>query len=661
MARRAGIGAIMILLALAATLPQPVAHPASAGEYASIRECRAYIVAVASNGKGVAGNLTVRVAYPGSGKVYISTSPASMVDTQGSARIAAYAASLLAGVDMTRYDFFYDIESNSIIVGGPSAGFAMALATLLALENQTCTASYAVTGMIQPDTSIGPVGGLKEKLEAAASVGAKLFMIPAGQEVYTYYQTKYVRVGPFVYAERKPVKVDLVKMGEELGVRVVSISTLNEAFTLLTNKTLVSPTLKAPVPGSGASDMLVEFVYTTNRTVEDVLDSIQHSDVRFIQGLEANASAKMREALDLLNRGVYYPAALDAVDALSYAYQAMYADIAVSSNLNVTSAVADVNTSISRAYDTLTEYRQRSALNPQAVESLAKAWAKLGIATYYYQKAVDSLEKDNGFYYLPRTFFGGVITSPLELLGNAKSMAVWAMFWANLSTRLVGASNYTVSKQSLEEVARLLEAEARSTTAYLQTLLEEAGAGASQAELPAFLVELASTTNNQIAIIGYSIESISLTTGVIHETFTLDPARTSQGLEQLAATLYNRTGNASLQIPLLLELANASEDAKTRVMASSHAILYGWLTWMLSNETSKITYPMPEQAPQTVTTTTTQAGGTPRGEQTRTGESSGGAQSTGGEASPVYGLVLVVTAIFSVMIGVAIGSMSRRS
>ncbi len=35
-----------------------------------------------------------------------------------------------------------------------------------------------MTGMINPDGTIGPVGGILEKASAAASVGAKLFLIP---------------------------------------------------------------------------------------------------------------------------------------------------------------------------------------------------------------------------------------------------------------------------------------------------------------------------------------------------------------------------------------------------------------------------------------------------------------------------------------------------
>ena len=64
--------------------------------YTSMRTCSITIVAVSSTGQGVTGNLTVTVASPGRGRVYISTSPASEVDTQGSARLAAFAASLLS-------------------------------------------------------------------------------------------------------------------------------------------------------------------------------------------------------------------------------------------------------------------------------------------------------------------------------------------------------------------------------------------------------------------------------------------------------------------------------------------------------------------------------------------------------------------------------------
>ncbi|WP_062661754.1 hypothetical protein [Aeropyrum camini] len=47
--------------------------------------CESMIVAVSSSGEGVTGRLVVTVRSPGEGRVFISTSPASQLDTLGSA------------------------------------------------------------------------------------------------------------------------------------------------------------------------------------------------------------------------------------------------------------------------------------------------------------------------------------------------------------------------------------------------------------------------------------------------------------------------------------------------------------------------------------------------------------------------------------------------
>lgn len=640
---------IVLTIMLLLSLSTPISTHATVQEYSWTRSCSVHIVAVSSSGGGVAGNLTVRVAYPGSGKVYISTSPASMVDTQGSARIAAFAASLLAGVDMTRYDFFYDVQSNSIIIGGPSAGFAMALATLMALENVTCRSDFALTGMIQPDTSIGPVGGLKEKLEAAASVGAKLFLIPAGQEVYTYYQTKYERIGPFIKVERVPVTVNLTEYGSKLGVRVVSIATLEDGFRVITNKSLTSTGVNLTIPVR-VSEAVKGFVEWANKTVGAGLDSIQNKDNGFVKALSENATSKLKESAALLEEGRIYQAAISAVSALEYAYTAEYADTALASDYKVTPVVDDVNATINKVYSELVE-AGRGNLTPVQVETLAKAWAKLGIGAYYFQGALKSLSMRGGDYYLPITL-GGVDLAPLVYLGEARALAVWAEFWFNLSSTVPVYMAKPVEASRLNEVSRLLEAEARSATAYLQTILDEAGADTSRASLPLFLAEQALTIDDPIARIGFSIESIALTTTVIHETFTLDPARTAAGLTSLALTLYKRLDGGSIQIPLLVSLAmQGSSSSKTPVLASSRAVLYGWLTWELSSQTSSISTPAS-------TTTTTHTGSNTTA--TTTSSMGGSSKETGGGVSAAYPLALALTAVVSLMLGVVVGWLALR-
>ena len=72
------------------------------------------------------------------------------------------------------------IESGSF--GGPSAGLAFTLAILDVLTPGELTGglTVAVTGTIALDGSVGPVGGIAQKMVAAERADADLFIVPSG-------------------------------------------------------------------------------------------------------------------------------------------------------------------------------------------------------------------------------------------------------------------------------------------------------------------------------------------------------------------------------------------------------------------------------------------------------------------------------------------------
>ncbi|GAB6148120.1 S16 family serine protease [Stetteria hydrogenophila] len=563
---------LLLLLALASLAPAR----ASAGESSGVvvRSCTVHFVAVSSTGEGVSGNLTVTIAYPGSGRVYISTSPASMVDTQGSARLAAFAASLLAGVDMSRLDFYYAIDAGSVIVGGPSAGAAMALATLALLEGVDCPKWVVATGMIQPDASIGPVGGLKEKLEAAAGVGARLFIIPAGQEVYTYYETVERRVGPFVIVERRPVRVNLTQLGEELGVEVYAAPTLASAYRAAFNSSLLPAAAAAPGVPEFAARVVEGFLNYTSGVVEEAKATASGA----AGDLAARASRLLGEAESLYGSGAYYEAALRAVDALEAAREALVLTHALSSRLDVTEYVELVNETIIRLWGEASE-ESRGAWSLAQVEALAYAFAKLAVSAWYYEEALSSLEADGG-YRLPYSLFTGVDTTGAELLARAWALADWAWLWLNASREAPGGA--PVDPRGLREAAALLKAEAKTAAAYLSTLLQEAGGDVGAAGLPGYLAERAAAESDPVAAVGLAVESISQSTAVIHRQFTLETAETARELAALASALSQAA--SGLQPPLLLNLYNTTSDPHTALAAASKAVLYAWLEEKLTGK-----------------------------------------------------------------------------
>jgi len=182
---------------------------------------------------GVLLNATV-IVTEGNGHVFVDTQPYTQVDLQGSARMATLIASDITGIDPTRHDFYFIIEVTSPIVSGPSAGAALTVAAIADIEDWQLIDGVVMTGMINPDGSIGPVGGIPYKLDAAAQHGTSLFIVPEGQINVVITENTIVRKGDIVAVEEKTIKVDLVERGQELDVEVVEAITIEDAVELFT-------------------------------------------------------------------------------------------------------------------------------------------------------------------------------------------------------------------------------------------------------------------------------------------------------------------------------------------------------------------------------------------------------------------------------------------
>jgi len=160
---------------------------------------KANIVAVDNRNEGLLGSVNVQVRE-GNGNILINTNPFLEPDTQQSATIAVEVAERYTQIDLSKSDVIFDFDISSNVVGGPSAGAAMTLALISALEHKNVRGYIVVTGTIIRDGTIGDVGGIPEKANAASLIGIKKFYIPAGQNTFVYYeeQIKARNVSPGV-------------------------------------------------------------------------------------------------------------------------------------------------------------------------------------------------------------------------------------------------------------------------------------------------------------------------------------------------------------------------------------------------------------------------------------------------------------------------------
>lgn len=189
------------------------------------------VPAVDQSGKGVATNLTVQVV-PGSGKALVNIDKMLFwVDTQNSIRTARAVAEQTLGMDISYYDLVFTIEANASVIEGPSAGAALTAVTIAALGNKSINQDVMLTGTINHDGTIGPVGEILAKANAARDVGAKTFLVPVSQSIVVTYELRRhcEEIGwtEICTTETIPQKVDVAS---ETGIDIVEVANIEEAL-----------------------------------------------------------------------------------------------------------------------------------------------------------------------------------------------------------------------------------------------------------------------------------------------------------------------------------------------------------------------------------------------------------------------------------------------
>lgn len=125
------------------------------------------------------------------------------------------------------YEADFPIDFTLEDVGGPSAGlmFATGIIDKLTPEDLTQGEYIAGTGTIAPDGTVGPIGGIRQKLAGAAHNGATLFLMPVD------------------HCEEAAGHIPD-------GLTVVPVSTLSEGIETIRAYTAGQPVAACPVPVS---------------------------------------------------------------------------------------------------------------------------------------------------------------------------------------------------------------------------------------------------------------------------------------------------------------------------------------------------------------------------------------------------------------------------
>jgi uncharacterized protein len=142
--------------------------------------------------------------------------------------VSAIIAANTLGKDLT--DFRFSASSGGYIDGASASGL-MAGGFLATMTGEKIDPTATMTGIINPDGTIGPVGGIPEKFLGSIEKGKKRLGYPIG--------LRWAR------SAKTGQPVDLVQLAKEHGAEAVEIANVYDAYKLLTGKTLPEP---VPVP-----------------------------------------------------------------------------------------------------------------------------------------------------------------------------------------------------------------------------------------------------------------------------------------------------------------------------------------------------------------------------------------------------------------------------
>ena len=215
------------------TTPYP--QPQRNITYPSLRNVSAASIrvpAVDEDGKGVLTYIDVQVA-PGTGNVLTDIERILFwVDTQDSIRTARWVAGNVTGVELEDYDFVYSITADATVIEGPSAGAAIAIATIAALENRSISEDVMITGTVNEDGTIGSVGSVYEKALTAKDSGASTFLVPRGSiSMRVGYEREKVceTIHGIEYCRIEYVAKE-VDVGEDMGITIKEVKNIQEAM-----------------------------------------------------------------------------------------------------------------------------------------------------------------------------------------------------------------------------------------------------------------------------------------------------------------------------------------------------------------------------------------------------------------------------------------------
>ncbi len=141
-------------------------------------------VAITNNGNGVLVPFQIKLS-PGNGKILVNVnSNTYSTDSDRSLQIAKFAAEKYLGKSLNNFNIELD-SLNPIAeqVSGMSATTLFSSAIVADYLGVKIPSNIAVSATINTDGTLGPVGGIDEKILAATASGKKFFLVSENQQI----------------------------------------------------------------------------------------------------------------------------------------------------------------------------------------------------------------------------------------------------------------------------------------------------------------------------------------------------------------------------------------------------------------------------------------------------------------------------------------------
>ena len=187
-------------------------------------------LAVTETSTGSVGSshpVTIRLSNSSDKKLRVGFTEDEVAGTGDQWRAAGWSATsvatLLTGAALTNREVTFDVSGQ---IDGPSAGALLTVGVLALTRGDKLKTDITMTGTINPDGTVGPVGGIPYKVDGVKAAKKTRMLIPTGQRNA---------------ADDSGALVDVVELGRRKGIDVTEVSDVYDAYKAFTGKTLPRP------------------------------------------------------------------------------------------------------------------------------------------------------------------------------------------------------------------------------------------------------------------------------------------------------------------------------------------------------------------------------------------------------------------------------------